>query len=312
LTVSKFAFDNAVRRVEFAIIDRRTAVLAEDVSEQLARLVARSTRRVLMTGDQRIQEILGGEIEGIENMRLEGQDVGKIKATAKEGLVKGWGIGVDAARSELKKSGRASMSKFADLRDRASEYFEANAFRMAANIADGTRSIIQQQLIQAIKQGSRPEDTAAAIFASLSDKGFTTVDAIERELSDPDMVDRIRNMLGLPESASVAAYLNTLARTNIFEAMNEARYAEFTDPSLEGYVVAMEYSAILDSRTTELCRELDGKVFEAGSEEWDLYRPPNHYNCRSVLIPITEIDEWDGQVSDRPANQPADGFGVRA
>jgi hypothetical protein len=33
------------------------------------------------------------------------------------------------------------------------------------------------------------------------------------------------------------------------------------------------------------------------------------HNCRSVLIPVTELDGWDGQESPEPSVQPAAGFG---
>ena len=95
--------------------------------------------------------------------------------------------------------------------------------------------------------------------------------------------------------------------------MNEARYAEYTDPELSDFVLALRYSAILDSRTTEICTALHDRVYKADNPVWDDIRPPNHYNCRSVLVPITEIDldlnEWDGQESSPPTVQPQEGFG---
>lgn len=33
------------------------------------------------------------------------------------------------------------------------------------------------------------------------------------------------------------------------------------------------------------------------------------HNCRSVLIPITEVDGWDGRESPPPSVQPQQGFG---
>ena len=106
-----------------------------------------------------------------------------------------------------------------------------------------------------------------------------------------------------------AAYLDTLARTNLFEAMNEARFAEFTDPALGDFVVALEYSAILDDRTTLICEGLQGKTWAADSDLWNEFRPPNHFGCRSVLIPVTQLDGWDGVESPAPSVQPQVGFG---
>jgi len=53
-----------------------------------------------------------------------------------------------------------------------------------------------------------------------------------------------------------------------------------------------QYSAIMDSKTTELCQGLNGMVVDDGSAVMSQYSPPLHYNCRSVWTPVTqeEID----------------------
>jgi SPP1 gp7 family putative phage head morphogenesis protein len=306
--VSMAAFQSAAMRVDFAVIDRRTTLASDDAVGTLARLVARATQRTL-GNDQRMAELLDDDMTDIEHIKFDGGDVGKIKQSSKDSLNKGWAVGIEAAKRELAKAGKPSKASFASLQDRAAQYFEANGFRMAANISDGARAIIQQQLIQAVKEGMRAEEVIVQIFRLLIERGFTTLDAIELEVTAADIIDSVRNLLTLPESANVPAYLNTLVRTNVFESMNEARYAEFTDPALDNFVEALEYSAILDDRTTEICQQLDGKVYAADAPEWENYRPPNHYNCRSVLIPVTVTDQWDGEQSEKPSVQPAQGFG---
>jgi SPP1 gp7 family putative phage head morphogenesis protein len=71
---------------------------------------------------------------------------------------------------------------------------------------------------------------------------------------------------------------------------------------LTGY----QYSAILDDRTTETCRYLDGKTIPIDDPQVSELSPPNHWNCRSILVPITATDEqpeqWTGfQWGDAPA-----------
>lgn len=307
--VSMQAFQNAAMRVEFVVIERRAETVSEDAVSAISRLVSRAVRRAV--GDPgRLSEHLS-DVSSIEHVRLDGSDVGKIKALAKEALQKGWTIGTTSGTTEIAKAsaGQLAPATFSDLRDRASEYFEANGFRMAANISDGARAIIQQHLIQAVKQGLRPEDVVKAIFVDLARKGFTSTDAMELELIDAEIVDHVKEQLGLSASTNVASYIGTLVRTNLYEALNEARYAIFTDPALGGFVQALEYSAILDAVTTDICRHLDGKVYAATDPIWNQYRPPNHYNCRSVLIPVTESDGWDGVASAPPSVSPASGFG---
>lgn len=55
-----------------------------------------------------------------------------------------------------------------------------------------------------------------------------------------------------------------------------------TTETLWGY----HYSAILDSRTTRVCRALDGTTTPKEDPFWDTFRPPNHWNCRSCVLPV--------------------------
>ena len=76
--------------------------------------------------------------------------------------------------------------------------------------------------------------------------------------------------------------LRTLVRTTVNQvasATSEIIAAENPDAT-EKYL----YTAVLDSKTTPICRALDGKVFVHGKGPM----PPQHFNCRSrhVNIPI--------------------------
>lgn len=81
-----------------------------------------------------------------------------------------------------------------------------------------------------------------------------------------------------------------LVRTSVMAVLNESRresYAQMGD-LIKGY----KYVATLDSRTTPYCRAADGTVFRknykvAKGPVW-VTPPPNHWQCRSVLSPITK------------------------
>lgn len=91
--------------------------------------------------------------------------------------------------------------------------------------------------------------------------------------------------------------LERYARTKHTEVLNRGRLASF---EASGVVAAYQYSAILDDRTSEICAGLHGKIFKPGEE----VVPPLHFNCRSVLIPITKYEEWtaDTHVGKVPMN----------
>ncbi len=110
--------------------------------------------------------------------------------------------------------------------------------------------------------------------------------------------------------AGLAARLATLVRTSLTEAFNEGRRTFFEDPSLEGYVEAYQYSAVIDDRTTEFCKRANGRIWPVRSNLWQRFVPPNHFNCRSLLVPVVQGDQW-GESRDMPDSvQPAPGFGA--
>jgi SPP1 gp7 family putative phage head morphogenesis protein len=306
-TCTQVQMTRAEQRVAFSVIETRQERMAGELTSQVAASVAKATRRLLGTDDDvaRLTDDDPSDIAGVEFSAVQ---KAKLKELYRRSLASAWTLGGSLARNELERARGQRFVAMTDLRDKAADYFEANGFRMAGNVADGVRALIQQELQNSVKFGRTPGDTRQVIWDRLVARGFTNRESVLETEDSPQVVQALKDLWGASERQT-AAYLDTLSRTNLFEAMNEARFAEFTDPELGDFVQALEYSAILDERTTEICEALNGKVFAADSPEWDAIRPPNHFNCRSVLIPITAIDGWDGRESASPAVKPQAGFG---
>ncbi len=75
------------------------------------------------------------------------------------------------------------------------------------------------------------------------------------------------------------------ARTKGTEVYNRGRIDYFEST---GVVSAYQYSAILDDRTSDICAGLDGIIFDKA----DAPVPPLHFNCRSMLVPITSFEDY--------------------
>lgn len=45
----------------------------------------------------------------------------------------------------------------------------------------------------------------------------------------------------------------------------------------------LQFDAVIDNRTTEICRPLDGTILPVDHPFWRRFYPPNHYNCRSTV-----------------------------
>lgn len=116
-------------------------------------------------------------------------------------------------------------------------------------------------------------------------------------------------LLGTTRKAE-RARLETIARTNMSTIFTQSQLAFYNDPGLNGFVEALEYSAILDSRTTAVCNRLNGSIYRIGNSIWKFVTPPNHFNCRSVMLPVTVLDKWKEDKSSFNENQlPSKGFG---
>lgn len=130
----------------------------------------------------------------------------------------------------------------------------------------------------------------AELFAYIGDWAYNVTKAtritLMEAIRDGKPLSAVIDMLeqdGIEESN---VSLERFSRTKITDVMNRGRLEFFNE---SGVVAAYQYSAILDDRTTDICAGLDGKIFQAGTEPV----PPMHFNCRSLLIPITKYEDFE-------------------
>lgn len=95
-----------------------------------------------------------------------------------------------------------------------------------------------------------------------------------------------------------------LARTEMNYIINKATMQAYIDNGIGEY----EYVAILDARTSDICRELNGKTFPIKEAMPGINWPPLHPNCRSTTIPYFEDDDI-GKVADDRVARAKDGKG---
>lgn len=76
-----------------------------------------------------------------------------------------------------------------------------------------------------------------------------------------------------------------ISRTTVNAVQNHAAiesYAKLPDSVVDSYT----YTAVRDSRTSTICRALDGRVFRLDDPKRK--EPPQHLNCRSSVIPVVK------------------------
>jgi len=208
----------------------------------------------------------------VEDLDLRG--FGDLQAALREYLRRVYEIGQSTLRRELPRKfqlGRV-LTPAAAL-----AWLGQKALAIARVWEDKLVADAKQVLLNALKFGEPPEDTLRKL----------------RELFEPYVGDPTVLRDGQP----LAPYhLETVLRTNATEAFNQGRLVLASQDDVRSFLRGMVYSAVLDERTTPVCRFLDGKVFPMDEPELRSLAPPNHFSCRSVLVPVTldmEVDEAD-------------------
>ncbi len=79
--------------------------------------------------------------------------------------------------------------------------------------------------------------------------------------------------------------ISTIVRTSVNQVTNQASQAVYA--ANKKVAPKYEYVATLDSRTSPICRRLDGQIFEYNKGP----TPPQHFNCRSTTVPVVDFDK---------------------
>lgn len=300
---AEIIFTRAERRVDFAAIDRKAETVTLQNGNTIADKIAEGVSRI-------IEKLEGSEdIKAVAKITLPADINKAIQKDLFFTLKEGWLVGQQHSEIELKKAERKSEEKFSakinmkSLLGEAKNYFDVQSTVLAGDISAKVTGIIKNAILTGIRLGKPLPEVKEDIYSKLATAGYITQEAVDEYISYELALTK-----NTPDHA-----IKSIVRTGTFEAINESRHAYFSDPALNNFVEAYEYSAILDSRTTAICNELGGA--ETGINHthsidwpgWDQYRPPNHWNCRSLLIPITKVDEWE-ETQAPITSTPQEGF----
>lgn len=119
--------------------------------------------------------------------------------------------------------------------------------------------------------------------------GETTPDIAKRligSLQFGEQAKTVRQLVAAGGQATAVAdnQIITLVRTSINQVANTASQQVYE--ANQDITKKYRYIATLDTRTSAICRALDGKEFEYGKGP----TPPQHFNCRSTTVPIIDPD----------------------
>jgi SPP1 gp7 family putative phage head morphogenesis protein len=84
-------------------------------------------------------------------------------------------------------------------------------------------------------------------------------------------------------------WLETEYNTAISQGMAAQHWVEIEKRKEE--FPYLQYSAVLDDRTSEICEPLEGVTLPVDDPFWNKFTPPNHFNCRCLLLQISKYDD---------------------
>ena len=289
----QFAEGGWAARVNFKEMDRWSEAIIADGVEDLG-----GAMDAMWDGLKKkiVGQRLGtrsSDAEKIAALEIPSAQLASIRKAMVKTMRAAWKAGTEQAQAEL--PAQSTLSEYAarvprpgfDL-ELMEEFLKARSFTSTKKVT----AAVLEQVQGALYNGLKYDKTTAQVMSDLK----------------PLIQEMIPKVDSAGRTVNKAHRLETIVRTNSWEAINESRQSVFGDPDLEGFVQAMEYTAILDDRTTEICSHLDGKVYPVDSPNWDGLRPPNHFNCRSLLIPITAVDKWKASPPPSSRILPQKGF----
>lgn len=151
-------------------------------------------------------------------------------------------------------------------------------------------------------------DDAAGLTRDLVDTISDKIDAsmAEQVKAGADMDAWLKGLDGVVEQSGLTAedpfYWETVFRTNVQTAYGAGRYEMLRNPEIEEAFGYYQYLTVEDSAVREEHAALHGKVWPADAPEVSEFWPPNGFNCRCSMVPISaeEIEAEGLEVQDGP------------
>ncbi|MDU5649120.1 MAG: minor capsid protein [Haemophilus parainfluenzae] len=160
------------------------------------------------------------------------------------------------------------------------------------------RAVRERQIEEAI---SKPWAPDGADFSSRVWKNKTQlINSLQTDITQSLMTGTSTAQL----SEKIAARFNTsynqayrLVETETAYIQEKAMLDTYDELGLEQYQIC----AVLDDKTSEICQNLDGKVFDRKDAKLGVTMPPFHCHCRSTTVPyVKDLLDDGGRVARDP------------
>lgn len=168
--------------------------------------------------------------------------------------------------------------------------FLADLFGFGSKQAGGELEIDAPSIPAKVKQ------VMALRAVTVSDKILTTL----KSAAVFEMINAVDSG-NKPDTKSIKGILEATAERDLVgHATVQTAWAVNSGRDIvaeEAGVKRIQYSAILDKNTCDLCRELDNMIIDAGTEEAKRFKPPIHSKCRCIYAYVLPEEQPQPKVN---------------
>lgn len=178
-------------------------------------------------------------------------------------------------RQKLKNLGQEKFLKLTD-----------KAIKEAVNVSAGSRLAMVSDIWKQIDKGlAKGEDLAAFKI-------------------------RLKKKIGKDWASADSARLEAIYFEVSQRYYNAGRMAEMLEPGNLAERPYFKFVAVLDTRTSQICKRCSGTVARADTKWIKTHTPPLHFRCRSTLVALTVKQAQKDGVTKNPTKlKPQEGFG---
>lgn len=288
---------NDLRAIDIGVPTQGGGIISPDsVQAQRLRIILAQTKESLNTWAGRSLNFLGSQLQGLAELETDFV-AQQLRLALEGGLTEG---GREVMASEI---ARRSVNTVAVTPDFAQAVVRFDPADYAAvlpgtgpftlNLADGAVMTLPNGQVLRKAFAKLAEDSQQKLGVAIRNgllTGEPTPQIARRligNLQQGDTTSTIKQLAAKGGELTSLADNQVLAlvRTSVNDVANAASQQVYKANSK--ITQKYRYVATLDTRTSAICRTLDGREFEYGKGP----TPPQHYNCRSTTIPVIDWEE---------------------
>jgi|GEM_PF-632444 len=258
--------DKIESKVDFARIEKDQDKLVDRFSDILINLFKKQKADFLALLKKKVDK--GTLNTRFVNKEIRLKHINNIQTQIGEFIRAGFNLG----KSDLnREAGKSQFAIDPILPKEALKFLEDKKFWITDIMHDDILNDVKGVLLEGIKTGS-----------SIGEMAEQIEDIYAPFIGDPTAI--------AGTAVTKPFRIETVLRTNLSEVYNQGRVNQALLPELADFIVGMEYSEIIDSRTVDISKYVDTLKIKMIDPDFQKLSYPLHYNDRGLFVPVTQDD----------------------